>query len=267
MYACVLSHVRLFAALQTVAVQAHGLLQARILEGGAISSSRGSPWPRDRAHISCVSCIAGGLFTPEPPGKPAVRIEGDWEVGRRTSLSDMGRSNCGRSGWTLHNKWPQALWRWDSDRCYVHKWVTKPYGTQQGGLGSHLGRLECLGRPEAGAGTVCLLPHPDKCYLGWMAWRMGSLGRLSGVSTCGFSPCPGFSLHGTGFRPPRGSSLTRKTLFQKTQGPFHHTAWPKPLQACPDLRGKDTVSVPWWDESQRSCDLFPFAHTDLSTKA
>ena len=35
----------------------HGIFQARILEKVAISSSRGSPQPRDRTHASCVSCI------------------------------------------------------------------------------------------------------------------------------------------------------------------------------------------------------------------
>ena len=32
-----------------------------------ISLSRGSSWPRD---WNCISCIAGGFFTAEPPGKP-----------------------------------------------------------------------------------------------------------------------------------------------------------------------------------------------------
>ena len=45
----------------------HGILQSRILEWVAISSSRGSSQPRDGTHISC---IAGGFFTTEPPGKP-----------------------------------------------------------------------------------------------------------------------------------------------------------------------------------------------------
>ena len=31
-----------------------GILQARILEWVAISFSRGSPWPRDRTHVSCI---------------------------------------------------------------------------------------------------------------------------------------------------------------------------------------------------------------------
>ena len=62
-HACViscLSRVRLFATLWTVARQAPlsmGILQARIVEWVAISSSRGSFWPWDRAYVSCVSCI------------------------------------------------------------------------------------------------------------------------------------------------------------------------------------------------------------------
>jgi len=45
-----------------------GVLQARILEWVAMPSSRGSSQPRDR---TCVSCIAGGFFTTESPGKPS----------------------------------------------------------------------------------------------------------------------------------------------------------------------------------------------------
>ena len=41
----------------------HGILQARILERVAISSSRGSSQLRDRVPVSYVSCIAGGFFT------------------------------------------------------------------------------------------------------------------------------------------------------------------------------------------------------------
>ena len=36
----------------------HGILQVRILDWGAISSSRGSSQPRDQAWVSCVSCTA-----------------------------------------------------------------------------------------------------------------------------------------------------------------------------------------------------------------
>ena len=46
-----------------------GILQARILEWVAISSSRGSSQRRDQ---TCVSCIAGRFFIAEPSGKPQV---------------------------------------------------------------------------------------------------------------------------------------------------------------------------------------------------
>ena len=45
----------------------HGISQGRILEWVAISFSKDSSWPRDR---TCISCLAGGFFTIEPPGKP-----------------------------------------------------------------------------------------------------------------------------------------------------------------------------------------------------
>ena len=44
----------------------HGIFQARILEWVVISFSRGSSPPRDE---TCVSCLSGGFFTTEPPGK------------------------------------------------------------------------------------------------------------------------------------------------------------------------------------------------------
>ena len=44
-----------------------GISQARILKWVASSFSSGSSWPRDQTRVSC---IAGGFFTTEPPGKP-----------------------------------------------------------------------------------------------------------------------------------------------------------------------------------------------------
>ena len=49
----------------------HGISQARILEWVAISFSRGSSWPRDWTHVSC---IAGRFFTSKPPGKPILLL-------------------------------------------------------------------------------------------------------------------------------------------------------------------------------------------------
>ena len=48
----------------------HGILQARVLEWDAMSSSRKSSPPRDRTWVSC---IAGGFFTAKPPGKPNIK--------------------------------------------------------------------------------------------------------------------------------------------------------------------------------------------------
>ena len=53
------------------ASSAHGIFQAGIPECIAISTSRGFSWPRNHS-ISRVSCIIGGLFTTEPPGKSNI---------------------------------------------------------------------------------------------------------------------------------------------------------------------------------------------------
>ena len=45
----------------------HVIFRGRILEWVAISFSSGSSRPRDQTHVSC---LAGGFFTTEPPGKP-----------------------------------------------------------------------------------------------------------------------------------------------------------------------------------------------------
>ena len=51
----------------------HGILQARILEWVAISSSQEIfPTQESKLHLLQVSCIAGGFFTAEPPGKPNI---------------------------------------------------------------------------------------------------------------------------------------------------------------------------------------------------
>ena len=46
-----------------------GILQARILEWAAVSSSRGSSRPRDPAQVSCISSTAGRFFIAEPLGQ------------------------------------------------------------------------------------------------------------------------------------------------------------------------------------------------------
>ena len=50
----------------------HGISQVRLLEWVAISFSRGSSWPRDRTHVSYISCIGSPILyhwpTWEAPG-------------------------------------------------------------------------------------------------------------------------------------------------------------------------------------------------------
>ena len=48
-----------------------GISQARILAWIAISFTRGSCQPRNWTHVSC---LAGGFFTAEPPGKPFLTL-------------------------------------------------------------------------------------------------------------------------------------------------------------------------------------------------
>ena len=48
----------------------HGISQARILEWVVISFSRASPWPGD---WTLFSCLAGGFFPTESPGRPLVK--------------------------------------------------------------------------------------------------------------------------------------------------------------------------------------------------
>ena len=54
----------------------HGIFQGRILGWVAISSSRGSSWPRDWVCVSCSSYITGRSFPAEPSGKPYIRPKG-----------------------------------------------------------------------------------------------------------------------------------------------------------------------------------------------
>lgn len=50
----------------------HGILQARILEWVAISSSRGSSQPTDQSTSPAAPALAGGFFTTESPGEPYI---------------------------------------------------------------------------------------------------------------------------------------------------------------------------------------------------
>ena len=70
------SHVRLCDPVDcsSPGSSVHGILQATVLRWFAMTSSRRSSWPRNQTCISCNPCIAGGLSTAEPPGKPSFQF-------------------------------------------------------------------------------------------------------------------------------------------------------------------------------------------------
>ena len=99
---CMLGHVQLFATpmdCSSLSFSVHGISQARILEWVAISSSRGSPLPKDWTWISCVSCIAGRFFTIWATREaPKIDVCGKWDFSRgstwlrvQTFLSFIGK--------------------------------------------------------------------------------------------------------------------------------------------------------------------------------
>ena len=126
-------YVQLFVTPWTVARQAPlsmGILQARILEWVAMSSSRGSSQLRVRTQVFC---IAGRFFTNEPPGKPSsphgsqfirTQIHGEKNPCRSSNtkhtppqafasfpLFRMCRSNCWALWYLIRDSLPgQASW-------------------------------------------------------------------------------------------------------------------------------------------------------------
>ena len=77
----------------------HGILQARILEWVAIPFSRGSSQPRAQTHVSCISCIGGRFFTPEPPGKSwLIHILRKTSYERQSTPPPQG--SCVKSAWS-----------------------------------------------------------------------------------------------------------------------------------------------------------------------
>ena len=78
----------------------HRIFLARIQERIAISSSRGSSWPRDRTRVSCVLCTAGRFFTMEPLGKPTNPLHPEPKMSKCPGLMLS-------MGWNLKHCLPQ----------------------------------------------------------------------------------------------------------------------------------------------------------------
>ena len=74
---CVCTHARTHSVVQScpthcgpVDCRLHGIFQARILQWGAISYSRGSSQPTDQIHVSCLLHWQVDSLPLAPPGKP-----------------------------------------------------------------------------------------------------------------------------------------------------------------------------------------------------
>ena len=87
----------------------HGILQARILEWGAISYFRGSSQHRDRTHVSFT---AGWFFTVWAPGEAHMILV----IGEKSKLEF--KCVLYFQGWFLTSKWIQALGCRQQDRCW-----------------------------------------------------------------------------------------------------------------------------------------------------
>ena len=90
----------------------HGIFQARILEGAAIPSSRGSSQPRDRTHISY---IAGGFFTTDLQGKSINKCCGS---AAQVCPALCDPTDCSTSGFPVLHYLPefaQTCVHWVSD--------------------------------------------------------------------------------------------------------------------------------------------------------
>ena len=75
----------------------HGIVQARILEGVAMPSSRGSPQPRDQTRVSRGSCITGKFFTAEPLGMSVSSVA-------QSCLTLRDPMDCSMPGFPVHHQ-------------------------------------------------------------------------------------------------------------------------------------------------------------------
>ena len=111
----VFSHVRFFVTLDCCppGSSVHVISQAGLLQWVTISSSRGSPWPRDQTHcISCVSCI----------GRRILCHCTTWEV-PRNPLEDF---RCGSNVIILTSVFVFRVFNilcWDNCYADFYKWL------------------------------------------------------------------------------------------------------------------------------------------------
>ena len=86
----------------------HRISQARILEWVAISSSRGSSWPRNQTCVSCIFCIDRQILLP-------LSHQGSQELVSSVQFSSVAQScptlwdpmNCSTPGLPVHHQLPE----------------------------------------------------------------------------------------------------------------------------------------------------------------
>ena len=119
----------------TVAHQAPlsmGFFSGRNTGVDCLSTSLGSPQPRDQTHISCISCTAGRFFTAEPswvlgfPGGSAGKQSACY-VGEQGSIPGLGRSSGEGNGnplqySCLEKSMDRRAW-WATDHGVTKSWT------------------------------------------------------------------------------------------------------------------------------------------------
>ena len=123
---------------------AHGIFQAKILEWVAISSSRGSSWPRD---WTVSLALAGRFFTTESPRKPKGNLSSGYQVCRESWVALLSPFQRGLS---LHT----AAW----EKCAVSpSLLLTPWGSSP-----VLCLCYCVGGKDC---WFCLFLDLGKCSL------------------------------------------------------------------------------------------------------
>ena len=94
----------------------HGILQARILEWFAISSSRASSWPKDQTHIcQHLPALQADSLPSEPPGKPGD-VQSQMQIREMRGIllnTPRSHSSCFH---TLHLSW-SVEWSQSTEKC------------------------------------------------------------------------------------------------------------------------------------------------------
>ena len=153
----------------------HGIFQARILEWVAVSFSRGSSWPRDWTHISCLEVDSLLL---RHPGRPYL-ISRDITLLRKVRLVKAMVSSSYVWMWEVDHKESWVL----KNCCF---WTVVLEKTLESPLDSkeiqpiHLKGNQSwtvIGRYDVEAETPILWPPDEKS---WLIWKDPILGKIEG---------------------------------------------------------------------------------------